>query len=194
MRAAQGLLPTCKQPPVHACYYPGYVWAAPSSEASGTCPEADWQPSGHNDLMSSKWWTAPRLFYQTDTGRGGEWAQASMGSCPACSLGTEIGSVPNASVLLFWKYDIYFFLPILTFSYSPKHEDARLFNHPVRMEEQFFQQGQNMEQQFIPEHIGQHIQSRRWTLTWCLFKSRDMQTETCRCIIKTWEVQRVFEK
>lgn len=51
-------------------------------------------------------------------------------------------------------------LPIITFSYSPKHKDARLLNHPVWMEEQFFQEGQYMQQQFIPEHVGQHIQSR----------------------------------
>lgn len=130
---------TCRQPPAHACYCPGYVWAAPSSEASGMYPEADWQPSGHIDSVSSKWWTAPGLFYQTDTGPGGEWARANTGSCPACSLWAQIGSVGIPLVCYSENVLDGLLYPILTFSYSPKHEDARLFNHPVRMEEQLFQ-------------------------------------------------------
>lgn len=88
---------TCKRPPARACCYPEYVWAAQSLEASGTYPGAGWQPSEHSGSVSSKWWNAPGPSCQTNTGQDGEWARAGMGSCPACSLETGIGTL---SVLL----------------------------------------------------------------------------------------------
>lgn len=55
-------------------------------------------------------------------------------------------------------------LRLLTFSYSPQHEDAGLFNDPLGMEEQLFEKGQEVQQQIVLEHVGQHVQCCGGTL------------------------------
>lgn len=51
--------------------------------------------------------------------------------------------------------------PLLTFSYRPQHKDAGLFNYPLWMEQQLFEQRQDVQQQVVPEHVGQHVQRCR---------------------------------
>lgn len=147
----QEFLLTCRRPPAHACCYLEYVWAAPSLEASGKYLVAGWQPSGHSGSVSSKWWNVPGPSCQTNTVWDEEWAQAGRGSCLACSLETRIRTVSFQAANFFWHFErdlipfvLSALLPLLinfllTFSYSPQHKDARLFNHPLRMEEQFFE-------------------------------------------------------
>lgn len=53
----------------------------------------------------------------------------------------------------------------LTFSYSPQNKNTRLFNYPVRVEEQTLQEWEEMGQEVIPENIGQNVQSCSWTLS-----------------------------
>lgn len=118
-RLYQYFLLTCKQPPARACCYPEYVWAVLSLEASGTYPGAGWQPSGHSGWVSSKWWNAPGPSCQKDTERDGEWAQVGMGSYPACSLKTGIGTggtfLPYS---LFWELATFCFFTSSFFSPS----------------------------------------------------------------------------
>lgn len=45
----------------------------------------------------------------------------------------------------------------LTFSYSPQNKNTRLFNYPVRVEEQTLQEWEEMGQEVIPENIGQNV-------------------------------------
>ena len=52
----------------------------------------------------------------------------------------------------------------LTLSDSSQHEDARLLDDPVRVEEQSFEQRQEMWEQLLTEHVGKNIQSRSGTL------------------------------
>lgn len=111
---------TCKRPPAHACCYPEFFWAAPSLEASGTYLAAGWQPSGHSGSESSRWSNAPGLSYQTNTGRDGEWAQAGMGSYPACSLEIRIKTVivyPLNSPTFCTHF--FFFFPFLPSAIAP---------------------------------------------------------------------------
>lgn len=50
-------------------------------------------------------------------------------------------------------------LVIVTFGDGPQDQNSRLFDDPVGVEEQAFQQGQQMRQQIITEHVGENIQS-----------------------------------
>ena len=54
----------------------------------------------------------------------------------------------------------------LTLSNGPEHQDARLLDDPVRVEKQAFQEGKEMWQQVVTEHIGQHIQGCSRTLSY----------------------------
>lgn len=49
-------------------------------------------------------------------------------------------------------------LVTLTLSYGPQHQDARLLDDPVGVEEQAFQERQKVGQQVVTEHVCQHIQ------------------------------------
>lgn len=55
---------------------------------------------------------------------------------------------------------------ILTLSDSPQDEDAGLFDDPVRVEQQPFEQGEEMGQQLVTEHVGENVERRRRTLPW----------------------------
>lgn len=55
---------------------------------------------------------------------------------------------------------------VLTLSDGPQHQDARLLGDPVRGEEKALEQGQQVRQQLVSEHIGQHIQRCRRTLAY----------------------------
>lgn len=46
----------------------------------------------------------------------------------------------------------------VTFSYGPQDQNSRLFDDPVGVEEQAFEQGQQVRQQIIAEDVGEHIQ------------------------------------
>ncbi|TNN34905.1 hypothetical protein EYF80_054929 [Liparis tanakae] len=47
---------------------------------------------------------------------------------------------------------------------SPQHQDAGLFDDPLGMEEQLLEKRQEVQQQIVPEHVGQHVQRCGGTL------------------------------
>lgn len=55
-------------------------------------------------------------------------------------------------------------ISLLTLGDCTQHEDAGLFDDPVRVEKQAFEEGQEMRKQLIPKHVGQHIERCSRTL------------------------------
>lgn len=55
-------------------------------------------------------------------------------------------------------------ISLLTLGDGTQHQDAGLFDDPVRVEKQAFEEGQEMRKQLIPEHVGQHIERCSRTL------------------------------
>lgn len=53
---------------------------------------------------------------------------------------------------------------VLTFGDGSQHEDAGFFDDPLGVEEQLFEQGEDVKQQLVPEDISQHVQSCSGTL------------------------------
>ncbi|TNN80587.1 hypothetical protein EYF80_009093 [Liparis tanakae] len=58
----------------------------------------------------------------------------------------------------------------LTLGYGPQDQDARLLDDPVGVEEQAFQERQEVGQQVVAEHVGQHVQRCSGTLS-CIKKT-----------------------
>lgn len=54
----------------------------------------------------------------------------------------------------------------LTLSDGAKHQDARLLDDPVRMEQQAFKQRQEVWKQLLTKHVGQNVQSRSRAFSW----------------------------
>lgn len=48
-----------------------------------------------------------------------------------------------------------------TFCNGSQNQDAGLLDDPVVVEEQLFQQGEEVRQQVVTEHVGQNVQSSR---------------------------------
>lgn len=57
-------------------------------------------------------------------------------------------------------------ITLLTLSDCTQHKDARLFDDPVRVEKQAFEEGEEMRKQFIPKHVGENIERCSRTLPW----------------------------
>lgn len=49
-------------------------------------------------------------------------------------------------------------ITLLTLSDCTQHEDARLFDDPIGVEKQAFEEGEEMRKQLIPKHVGENIE------------------------------------